>query len=165
MMKFLGLSSHIVAMTTLTMMRKITMSDRKSYSELIKLKTAEERFEYLRTASIVGESTFGFSRYLNQRFYTSKEWREFKRDMILRDNGCDMGLPYREIPDGDILVLHHINPLTLEEVEEQSESMLDPENVICVSDRTHKAIHFGDISQINTDPIVRKPNDTCPWKV
>lgn len=136
----------------------------RSYSELIKLPTAEERFDYLRLGSLVGESTFGFDRYLNQAFYSSPEWKRFRRDMIVRDNGCDMGLPDREIPKGSILVLHHIVPITLKDIEERADCLLDPDNVICVSDRTHKAIHFGDKSLLVLDPIERKPNDTCPWK-
>ena len=136
----------------------------KRYSDLVRLRTAEERFNYLKLAGSIGESTFGFDRYLNQAFYTSKEWRKFRSEMILRDNGCDMALPDREIPSGAKLILHHINPLTLEDVEEQGEALFDPENVVCVSDRTHNAIHFGDISLLVLDPIVRRPNDTCPWK-
>jgi len=136
----------------------------KRYSELIRLPTAEERFQYLKLQGSVGESTFGFDRYMNQRFYTSKEWRDFRRDMIIRDNGCDMALPDREIPKGAILILHHINPLTLEDIEEQGEALFDPENVICVSDRTHNAIHFGDISLLARGPIERRPYDTCPWR-
>lgn len=136
----------------------------KRYSEVIKLPTAEERFNYLKLYGIVGESTFGYDRYLNQAFYTSKEWRRFRSEMILRDHGCDMALEDRDIPEGAILVLHHINPLTLEDVESEGEALFDPENVICVSERTHKAIHFGDISMLETGPVVRRPNDTCPWK-
>lgn len=140
------------------------MKSIKRYSELIRLPTAEERFNYLKISSNVGEPTFGFSRYLNQAFYTSKEWRRFRNDMILRDNGCDMALEDREIPPGAKLILHHIVPLTLEDVEEASDALFDPENVVCVSDRTHEAIHYGDISLLVLDPIVRRPNDTCPWK-
>ena len=136
----------------------------KRYSELIRLPTAEERFNYLKLYGTIRESTFGYSRYLNQAFYTSKEWRRFRSGIILRDNGCDMALPDREIPKGAVLVLHHIVPLTLEDVENQGEALFDPENVVCVSDRTHKAIHYGDISMLMLDPIIRRPNDTCPWK-
>lgn len=146
------------------MVMKMTTKTIKTYSELIRFSTAEERFRYLKIPGSVGASTFGFDRYLNQAFYTSKEWRSFRRDMILRDNGCDMALPDREIPKGAILVLHHINPLTIEDVEESSPALFDPENVICVSDRTHKAIHFGDISLLSFGPTIRRPNDTCPWK-
>ena len=140
------------------------MTSIKRYSELIRLPTAEERFQYLKLPGNVGASTFGFDRYLNQAFYTSTEWRKFRRKMILRDNGCDMALPDREIPNGAKLILHHINPLTLEDVEEMGEALFDPENVVCVSDRTHNAIHYGDISLLVMEPVVRRPNDTCPWK-
>ena len=136
----------------------------KRYSELIRLPTAEQRFEYLRVPSTVGIATFGFDRYLNQAFYTSKEWRDFRFKMILRDKGCDMALPDRDIPEGAILVLHHINPLSLEDVEDKSDALFDPENVVCVSDRTHRAIHYGDMSLLTLLPIERRPNDTCPWK-
>lgn len=136
----------------------------RRYSELIRLPTAEERFRYLRNSARVGESTFGFSRYLNQSFYMSKEWRRFRQEMILRDNGCDMALPDREIPKGAKLILHHINSLTLEDVEEHGEALFDPENVVCVSDRTHYAIHYGDESLLASGPIIRRPNDTCPWR-
>lgn len=136
----------------------------RSYSELMRLETAEERFEYLRLSGKIGESTFGFDRYLNQALYTSYEWKKFRRGIILRDNGCDMALPDRGIPKGAILVLHHINPLTEEDLKERSPALFDPENVICVSDRTHRAIHYGDISLITVAPIERRPNDTCPWK-
>lgn len=137
----------------------------RRYSELIRLHTIEDRFNYLKIAASVGESTFGFSRYLNQALYRSKEWKDFKREMVIRDKACDMALEGWDIPEGAILVLHHINPLTLEDVEDRSDALFDPENVVCVSDRTHRAIHYGDISLINTLPIERRPNDTCPWKV
>lgn len=140
------------------------MKNIKRYSELIRLNSIEDRFNYLKIAACVGESTFGFSRYLNQALYRSKEWKDFKRKMVLRDNACDMALEGWDIPSGAILVLHHINPLTIEDIENRSDALFDPENVVCVSDRTHRAIHYGDISLINTLPIMRRPNDTCPWK-
>lgn len=136
----------------------------RSYSELIRLPTAEERFRYLQLSSVVGEATFGFDRQLNQSLYTSKDWRDFRRDVILRDHACDMALPDREIPEGTLIIIHHINPLTLEDVEYRSDAIFDMNNVVCVTDRTHRAIHFGDISLINLGPVERKPNDTCPWK-
>lgn len=136
----------------------------RSYSELIRLPTAEERFRYLQLSSVVGETTFGFDRQLNQSLYTSKDWRDFRRDVILRDHACDMALPDREIPEGTLIIIHHINPLTLEDLECRSDAIFDMNNVVCVTDRTHRAIHFGDISQINLGPVERKPNDTCPWK-
>lgn len=137
----------------------------KTYSELIRLPTARERFEYLQLSSVVGEATFGFDRYLNQALYTSDEWRRFRRDVILRDNSCDMALEDREIPEGDLVIIHHINPLTLEDIEGRSEAIFNMNNVVCVSSKTHRAIHFGDISLITLEPIIRKPNDTCPWKI
>lgn len=136
----------------------------KCYSELIRFSTVEDRFNYLRIAGRIGEATFGFERLINQSFYTSKEWRRFRNEMIIRDGGCDMALPDRPIPDGAILVLHHINPLTVEDIEDRSDALFDPENVICVSDRTHRAIHFGDINLLSRGPIERRPNDTCPWR-
>lgn len=140
------------------------MKTTKCYSELIKLQTAKERYQYLRLSSSVGKATFGYDRYLNQAFYTSPEWRKFRNDMILRDNGCDMAMPDREIPKGAKLVLHHINPLTLEDVQEMGPALFDPENVVCVSDKTHNAIHYGDETLMTFEPVVRRPNDTCPWK-
>lgn len=136
----------------------------RSYHELIRLPTAEERFEYLQLSSVVGESTFGFDRMINQALYTSKEWRDFRRDVILRDKACDMALPDREIPEGTLIVIHHINPLTIYDVENRTDAIFDMNNVVCVTDRTHRAIHFGDISLINLGPVERRPNDTCPWK-
>ena len=142
-----------------------TMKTIRRYSELMRLHTAEERYDYLRLGSLIGESTFGFDRYLNQAFYTSPEWKRFRRDMIIRDNGCDMALSDREIPHGAILVLHHINPITLEDIEDRADCLFDPENVVCVSDRTHRAIHFGDVSLLVLNPVERRQFDTCPWKL
>lgn len=136
----------------------------KSYSSLILLPTAEERFEYLRIGALIGESTFGFGRYLNQAFYSSKEWKKFRRDMIIRDNGCDMALEDREIPSGAKVILHHIIPITLEDIEDRADCLLDPDNVVCVSELTHKAIHYGDKSLLVLNPIERRPYDTCPWR-
>lgn len=135
----------------------------KSYSELVKLKTFEERFEYLRLNGRVGEDTFGFDRYLNQHFYTQdKEWRKLKRDIIIRDRGCDLGIEGREIHTR--IIIHHINPITKEDLVNRTSKLLNPENLICVSDNTHNAIHYGDGSKLAKDPIERRPNDTCPWK-
>lgn len=134
---------------------------KRSYSELIRLKTFEERFDYLKFSAKIGEATFGFERYLNQIFYTSKEWRKFRRDIIIRDNGCDMGMEDYEI-HGRIEV-HHINPITIKMIEDNDPLLMDPNNVICVSPNTHKAIHYGDKDLLPKDPIERKPNDMCPW--
>lgn len=134
----------------------------KSYSELIRYRTFIERYEYLRLFGRVGEETFGSRRYLNQKFYGSKEWREVKRQIILRDNGCDLGIDDRAISRG--LVIHHINPVTLDDILKGSDLLFDPENLICVSTQTHQAIHYGDSSLLVLDPVERMPNDTCLWR-
>lgn len=136
----------------------------RSYSELIGLKTFEERYRYLKLSGIVGEASFGSRRYLNQDFYRSKEWKNFRSKIILRDNGCDLAIPGREITSR--LLIHHINPITIESIlDEDYEILMDPENVVCVSNSTHQAIHYGDESVLcNPFPIKREPRDTCPWE-
>lgn len=134
----------------------------KTYSELITLPTFEERFEYLKLNGRVGQDTFGFDRYLNQMFYNTPEWKRFRDSIILRDNGCDLAIPDREI-FGRIYI-HHLNPLTKEDILNRAEVLFDPENVICMSFDTHNAVHFGDIDLLPRDPIVRTKNDTCPWR-
>lgn len=133
----------------------------RRYSELITLDTPEERFEYLRLNGRVGEETFGYQRHLNQELYSGSDWKRFRRDIIVRDNGCDMALPDNEI--GGMIVVHHINPITAEDVESNSYKIWDPENVVCVSDRTHKAIHYGDKNLLPEKLNVRKPGDTKLW--
>lgn len=133
----------------------------KTYSELIKLSTFEDRYNYLKLDGRVGESTFGFDRYLNQVLYKSKEWKEFRRQIIIRDNGCDLAFPNCEI-QGKILV-HHIEPLTKVDVIKRSIKIFDPENVVCVSHMTHEAIHYGDESLLPSKPIERSPGDTKLW--
>ena len=135
----------------------------RRYSDLIKLKTFDERFEYLKLSSIIGEKTFGAERYLNQKFYTSKEWRDFRRKVIIRDEGCDLGLDGYQIFDR--IEIHHINPISIDDVINRNDNLMDMENVICVSPRTHKAIHYGNIDSLPKLPVERKPNDTCPWKL
>ena len=141
----------------------------RTYSELIKLSTFEERYRYLRIGGRVGEETFGFDRYLNQKFYrTDPEWREVKDYVILRDTGnndyCqDLGMPYGYDIRGTILI-HHMNPITQEDIIKRTKYLLDPEYLICTILNTHNAIHYGDESLLITAPIERKPNDTCPWK-
>lgn len=146
---------------------------RKTYKEVLRLPTFKERFEYLRLKGKVGKETFGWDRYFNQILYTSKEWRQFRNRIIIRDNGCDLAHPDRPIisvsnntnlQKYNKIFIHHINPLTLEEIEQRSPVIFDPENVICVSFDTHQAIHYGNDDILARDPIVRKPNDTCPWK-
>lgn len=136
---------------------------KRSYKELSRLKTFQEKYEYLRLNGNVGKDTFGFDRYLNQALYSSTEWRRFRNQVIIRDNGCDLGDPGHEILGGRIII-HHINPLTVKDLEERTEALFDLNNVICVSDQTHKAIHYGDESLLPQNPVERKPGDTCPWK-
>lgn len=134
----------------------------RTYSELIKLPTFEERYRYLRLGGRVGEETFGFDRYLNQAFYKSKEWKDVRDFVIVRDNGCDLGIEDREIY-GKILV-HHMNPINIEDIVNRTEYLLDPEYLISTVKNTHDAIHYGDESLLITAPIERTKNDTCPWK-
>ena len=134
----------------------------RTYRECIQLSTFQERYRYLQIGGLVGKETFGFDRYLNQMLYRTSEWKRFRRDMILRDNGCDLGCEGYEIY-GNVLV-HHINPITVEDVINRNPCIFDPNNVICTSLNTHNAIHYGDETLLITEPVVRKPNDTCPWK-
>lgn len=134
----------------------------RSYSELISLPSFEERYKYLRLQGRVGSETFGYDRYLNQLFYRSPEWKRFRRDIILRDDGCDLGIEDR--PIHGLIIIHHINPISPEEILQRSPSLFDFENVICVSDMTHKAIHYGDESLLFLGITTREPGDTCPWK-
>lgn len=134
----------------------------KTYSELIRLPTFEERFEYLKLKGSVGKDTFGHDRYLNQVFYTSQEWRRLRDKIIIRDNGCDLGIEGREI--GGKVYIHHLNPLGTNDILTHSEYLVNPEYLICVSFETHNAIHYGDINLLPRDPIERKRNDTCPWR-
>lgn len=134
----------------------------KTYSECIALPTFIERFEYLKIGGSVGAETFGFDRHLNQTLYRSYEWKRFRRDMIIRDNGCDLVCADREI-FGKVL-LHHINPLSIEDVLRRDPKIFDPENVICVSLDTHNAIHYGDADLLFAGLVERTKNDTCPWK-
>ena len=136
----------------------------KTYSELITLPTFEERYRYLRIGGKVGEETFGFDRYLNQLFYRSDEWREIRDYVIIRDNGCDLGMLDREIPSGVKILVHHMNPITIEDVMKRSKFLLDPEYLISTIKNTHDAIHYGDESLLITAPIERRRNDTCPWR-
>lgn len=134
----------------------------RSYRHLILLPTFEERFEYLKLGGSVGRETFGSSRIFNQDFYQSKQWKDFRRDVILRDMACDLGIDDRII-SGKIVV-HHINPMTLEQLEEGGEDLFDMDNFICCSDMTHNAIHFGDMSLLTkTNFVERKPGDTKLW--
>ena len=135
----------------------------RTYSELILIPTFEERFEYLQLNGRVGEDTFGHQRYLNQIFYKTREWRDLRHYVIVRDNGCDLGIEGFDIY-GPIHV-HHMNPITIEDIENRSEFLLDPEYLISTSDRTHKAISYGDKSLLPLPPVERFRNDTCPWRM
>lgn len=135
----------------------------RTYSELIKLPTFKERFEYLKLGGVIGEETFGFDRYLNQVFYKSREWKKLRNDIIVRDNGCDLAMPDREIIDQTILI-HHMNPLTKEDILNMTEFVLNPEYLICTILNTHNAIHYGNSDLLYQEPIVRYKNDMCPWR-
>lgn len=134
----------------------------RSYSELITIPTYEDRFHYLQLNGAVGKDTFGYDRYLNQILYNSTEWKHFRDKAIIRDNGCDLAFEGYDI-HGRILV-HHINPITVDDVVNRNPIVFDPENVICVTHNTHNAIHYGDESLLITAPVERTKYDTCPWK-
>ena len=134
----------------------------RTYNELILLQTFEERFDYLRLNGQCSEITFGGHRLLNQMLYRSPQWQEVRRRVIIRDNGCDLGVPGYDIY-GSILI-HHLNPVTYEDILCQNSCVFDPENAICTRLKTHNAIHYGDDSLLIVSPIERSPNDTCPWK-
>lgn len=134
----------------------------RTYSELITLSTFEERFNYLKLSGNVGKETFGFDRYLNQKFYKLPEWLSVRDYVIVRDNGCDLGIDGREIY-GRIIV-HHINPITKEDILTKSKFLFDPENLISTMDSTHNAIHYSDENLLLAAPIERRRNDTCPWR-
>lgn len=134
----------------------------RTYSELLTLETFEERFEYLKLPGHMGIETFGFDRYLNQNFYTSREWKQIRRKIILRDNACDLAIPGRDIFTG--IRIHHMNPVTVSDLESGSESLLDPEFLICVSHITHNAIHFGNKESLIQLPKDRRRGDTDLWE-
>lgn len=134
----------------------------RNLTDLLSLSTFEERFEYLKLKSKIGIDTFGFDRYLNQAFYASKEWKRIRDLVIIRDNGCDLAIPDRTIY-GKILI-HHIEPITKDDVINRDPKIMDLDNLISVSFETHNAIHYGDINLLPTIAKERKPNDTCPWK-
>lgn len=139
------------------------MTTIRTYSELSKLKTFEERFRYLKLDGRVGEETFGIDRWLNQEFYNKDpEWKTVRDIVIERDNGCDLGMEDRSI-EGKILV-HHMNPITVDDIINRTEYLLNPEYLICTIKNTHDAIHYGSEELLIKDPVVRRKNDTCPWK-
>lgn len=145
----------------------------RMYSELITIPTFEERFKYLELKGQVGKATFGYDRYLNQILYNSQEWRRFRDKIIMRDNCCDLACEDHEIPSwrdengrlrGPKILIHHINPISVEDVKERNPMVFDPENVITTILSTHNAIHYGDESLLPKAPIERTRNDTCPWR-
>ena len=145
-----------------TMLGRVNQMNIKTYSELITIPTFEGRYEYLRLGGQVGVQTFGFDRWLNQRFYKDPEWLAARNSVIMRDNGCDLGIPGREIYSR--ILIHHMNPITKEDIVLRSKFLLDPEYLICTIKNTHDAIHYGDRDLLITGPVERSLNDTCPWK-
>ena len=138
-----------------------TRTTTRSYSELQRLDTFEERFEYLALKARIGESTFGFERWMNQTFYRSKEWRELRLDILVRDKACDLGIEGFDIPERAII--HHIIPMTVDDLEDGNPLVLDPENLITTTHNTHNAIHWGDKSLLRLPPVARRPGDTKLW--
>lgn len=136
----------------------------RTYSELITFPTFEERYRYLKLDGVVGAETFGFDRYLNQIFYRSKEWQNIRDYVIARDLGCDLGCLDREIPEGVRILVHHMNPINVDDILKRSSYLLDPEFLISTIKNTHDAIHYGDESILYTVPVERRKNDTCPWR-
>lgn len=137
----------------------------RTYDELIRLGSFEKRFEYLRLQGNVGRDTFGSDRYLNQLFYRSQEWKHIRNQVIARDNGCDLGVEGYEIHKGQRILIHHMNPLRIDDILDQTEYLMDPKYLITTTFRTHNAIHYSDESLLPILPKERTPNDTCPWKM
>lgn len=133
----------------------------RSYSELRQLSTFKERYDYLKLNGRVGAETFGYNRYVNQRFYRSTEWKHIRDQIIIRDNGCDLGVEGYDLHSR--IYIHHLNPMTVDDIDQGRQMILDPDNLICVSFDTHQAIHFGDESLLPQLPIERISGDTCPW--
>lgn len=141
----------------------ITTMSIKTYTELSKISSFIERYRYLKLQGSVGTDTFGYDRYLNQQFYKSKEWKRVRDEVIIRDNGCDLGVDDRDI--NTRIFIHHMNPISKRDIIESSEYLLDPEYLICVSKQTHDAIHYGDEQLLYVNEVIeRSPNDTCPWR-
>lgn len=143
-------------------MAVVMMAKIRTYSELIALPTFEERFNYLKLDGFVGKDTFGFDRYLNQNFYRSAEWKHVRDQIIVRDNGCDLGVDGYDIPSR--ILIHHMNPINASDILDMTDYLTNPEYLICVSHNTHNAIHYGSESNLNNKYVERTKNDTCPWK-
>lgn len=133
----------------------------RTYTELSRLPTFKERYDYLRLGGVVCDKTFGIERYLNQNFYRGCKWRDVRDLVIIRDNGCDLGVEGYDIPRR--IIIHHMNPISIEDLENDDPKIYDPEFLICVSERTHNAIHYGDETQLPKVYVPRSPGDTCPW--
>lgn len=134
----------------------------RTYSELSTITSFKDRFRYLKLNGAVGEATFGFDRYLNQLFYRSQRWRKIRDEVIVRDCGCDLGIEGYEIYKN--AMIHHMNPITAKDIQDESEYLLNPEYLITTTQRTHNAIHYGDEDLLLTMPVERTQNDTCPWR-
>ena len=134
----------------------------KTYSEMITFHSFEDRFEYLKMSGSIGIDTFGFDRYLNQIFYNCKEWQDVRRIVIIRDCGCDLGIEGREIPRN--IIVHHLNPISVDQVTSRNPIIFDPEFLVTTNLRTHNGIHYGSIQSVTTIPVIRRPNDTTPWR-
>jgi hypothetical protein len=137
------------------------MTKVRTYSDLAQLERFEDRYEYLKMPGVVGRATFGFDRWLNQEFYRSREWKDVRAHVIVRDNGCDLGIPGYEIHSG--LLVHHMNPLTVSDIEHGESWIIDPNFLITTSHRTHNAIHYGDESLLPKEPVTRRFGDTKLW--
>lgn len=135
----------------------------RTYKELSRLETFEDRFDYLAIGGMIGEDTFGFDRYLNQKFYKSKEWKRIRDQVIVRDNGCDLGLEGYSIYGK--IIIHHMNPIAAKDIVDATDILLNPEYLICVTPDTHNAIHFGNKDRLPKAPVERTRFDTCPWKL
>lgn len=144
-------------------MKTMKSSKILTYRELAGFKTFEERFRYLALHGSIGEETYGFDRWVNQRFYHSPEWKQVRDLVIIRDNACDLGVSGHEIYGK--IIIHHMNPILLKDIEFATDFLLNPEYLITTIHTTHNAIHYGDESLLPKDPVDRSPNDTCPWKM
>lgn len=133
----------------------------RTFRELSRIHSFEDRYIYLRLKGVVGESTFGYDRYLNQILYNSKRWKQSRDEVIIRDDGCDLGIDGYKIYNR--IIIHHMNPISIEDVELEKDCIFDPEFLICTSFETHNTIHYGDSNLLKNKIVDRKPNDTCPW--
>lgn len=146
----------------MTPTKKMTSMKIRTYQELMGFATFKERYLYLKLSARVGEETFGFDRYLNQQFYHSQEWKSIRNQIIIRDNACDLGIPGREMSSR--IIIHHMNPISKDDLIHQTDFLLNPDYLICTSKKTHSAIHYGDESLLFNGVVERTKDDTCPWR-